>query len=114
MERKAEELEREVDRLKKAEYMSSRIGEEYGGIISGINSSGFFVELENTIEGMVRVDTINDDYYNYEPDAYRFIGSNNRKIYGLGDSVNIIVDSVDMEAKEIHFVISDRDSKTTE
>lgn len=114
MERKAEELEREVDRLKKAEYMSSRIGEEYGGIISGINSSGFFVELGNTVEGMVRVDTINDDYYNYEPEAYRFIGSNNRKIYGLGDSVNIIVDSVDMEAKEIRFVISDRDSKTTE
>lgn len=111
MERKAEELEREVERLKKVEYMSSRIGDNYDGIISGIASFGFFVELENTVEGLVRIDSIYDDYYIYEPDAYRFIGENTKKVYSLGKTVNITVDSVDVIAKEINFAINDPDSK---
>ena len=114
MERKAEELEREVDKLKKAEYMSYHIDEEYNGIISGVASFGFFVEIENTIEGLVKVDSLDDDYYIYEGEAYRFIGRNSRKIYTLGDPVSIRVDSVDMEAREIKFALSDPDSRKQE
>jgi len=114
MERKAEELEREVDKLKKAEYMSYHIDEEFDGIISGVASFGFFVEIENTIEGLVKVDSLDDDYYIYEVEAYRFIGRNSRKIYTLGDPVSIRVDSVDMEAREIKFVLSDPDSRRKE
>ena len=104
-ERKAEELEREVEKLKKAEYMSYRIGEEYDGIISGIASFGFFVTIANTIEGLVRVDSLEDDYYIYEPESYRFIGRNSRRIYTLGDSVKIKVDSVNILNREIQFVL---------
>ena len=114
MERKAEELEREVDKLKKAEYMSYHIDEEYNGIISGVASFGFFVEIENTIEGLVKVDSLDDDYYIYEAEAYRFIGRNSRRIYGLGDPISIRVDSVDMEAREIKFALSDPDSRRQE
>ncbi len=110
-ERKAEELEREVDKLKKAEYMSYHIDEEYQGIISGVATFGFFVEIENTIEGLVRVDSLLDDYYIYEAEAYRFIGRNSRKIYSLGDPVSIRVHSVDQAAREITFVLTDPDSK---
>ena len=114
MERKAEELEREVEKLKKAEYMSYHIDEEFDGIISGVASFGFFVEIENTIEGLVKVDSLDDDYYIYEGEAYRFIGRNSRKVYTLGDPVSIRVDSVDLEAREIKFVLSDPDSRRKE
>lgn len=113
-ERRAEELEREAEKLKKAEYMSCRIGEKFPGIISGMASFGFFVELENTIEGLVRIDTLHDDYYVYEEEAYRFIGSNGRKVYALGDPVFIAVDSVNRAAREINFILSDPDSKKKE
>ena len=102
-ERKAEELEREVEKLKKAEYMGYHLEEEYDGIISGITSFGFFVEIVNTIEGLVRVDSLDDDYYIYEAERYRFIGRNSRKIYTLGDSVHIKVVSVDIPNREIQF-----------
>ena len=114
MERKAEELEREVERLKKAEYMTYHVDEEYDGIISGVASFGFFVQIEGTIEGLVKVDSLDDDYYIYEAEAYRFIGRNNRKTYTLGDPVSIRVDSVDLTAREINFVLSDPDSKRME
>lgn len=104
-ERKAEELEREVEKLKKAEYMSYRIGEEYEGIISGVVSSGFFVGIANTIEGLVRVDTIEDDYYIYEPESYRFIGRNYKKMFTIGDSVKVRVDTVDIPGREILFTL---------
>ena len=67
-------------------------------------SFGFFVELENTIEGLVRIDTLYDDYYVYEEEAYRFIGSNGRKVYALGDPVFIAVDSVNQrsERNQLH------------
>lgn len=104
-ERDAQELEREVEKLKMAEYMSYHIGEEYEGIISGVAQFGFFVEIENTIEGMVRASEMNDDYYDYEPEKYRMIGRRTHKIYGLGDRVRIRVDSVNIENREINFVL---------
>lgn len=102
-ERKAEDLEREVEKLKKAEYMESRLDEEFDGIISGIISGGFFVQLANTIEGMVRMDSLTDDQYTYEADKYRMIGKKNKKIYGLGKAVRVRVASVDTTAREIRF-----------
>lgn len=104
-ERQAQELEREVEKLKKAEYMSYHVGEIYEGIISGVASFGFFVEIENTIEGMVRVDYLNDDYYDFEADKYRLIGRRTNRIYTLGDKVKIKVHSVDIQNREINFTI---------
>lgn len=106
-ERQAQELEREVEKLKKAEYMSYHVGEIYDGIVSGVANFGFFVEIENTIEGMVRVDYLNDDYYDYEASKYRLIGRRTNKIYGLGDKVTIKVHSVDLQNREINFTVSE-------
>ncbi len=106
-ERQAQELEREVEKLKKAEYMTYHVGETYDGIINGVASFGFFVEIENTIEGMVRVDYLNDDYYDYESSMYRLIGRRTNKIYGLGDKVTIKVHSVDLQDREINFTVVD-------
>ncbi|MDO4552890.1 MAG: ribonuclease R [Bacillota bacterium] len=104
-ERKADELEREVEKLKKAEFMSSRIGLEYDGVISGAASFGFFVEIENTIEGLVSVNSLYDDHYDFEPEKYRLIGRRRRKIYGLGDPVRVRVEQVDLQRREIDFVL---------
>jgi ribonuclease R len=106
-ERQAQELEREVEKLKKAEYMTYHVGETYDGIISGVASFGFFVEIENTIEGMVRVDYLNDDYYDYEAGKYRLIGRRTNKIYALGDKVTIKVHSVDLQEREINFTVAE-------
>lgn len=106
-ERQAQELEREVEKLKKAEYMTYHVGETYDGIINGVASFGFFVEIENTIEGMVRVDYLNDDYYDYEASKYRLIGRRTNKIYSLGDKVTIKVHSVELQDREINFTVVD-------
>lgn len=106
-ERHALELEREVEKLKKAEYMSYHVGEVFDGIINGVASFGFFVEIENTIEGMVRVDLLNDDYYDYEASKYRLIGRRTNKIYSLGDKITIKVHSVDLQDREINFTVFD-------
>lgn len=106
-ERQAQELEREVEKLKKAEYMTYHVGETYDGIINGVASFGFFVEIENTIEGMVRVDYLNDDYYDYEASMYRLIGRRTNKIYALGDKVTIKVHSVELQNREINFTVVD-------
>ncbi|HVI39591.1 MAG TPA: RNB domain-containing ribonuclease, partial [Anaerovoracaceae bacterium] len=106
-ERQAQELEREVEKLKKAEYMTYHVGETYDGIINGVASFGFFVEIENTIEGMVRVDYLNDDYYDYEAPKYRLIGRRTNKIYALGDKVTIKVHSVELQNREINFTVVD-------
>lgn len=104
-ERTAIELEREVEKMKKAEYMADRIGARYDGIISGVTGFGIYVQLENTVEGMIRLDTLLDDYYIHEPEKYRLIGERTGRVYGLGQSVRIQVDSVDIENREINFRI---------
>jgi len=113
-ERQALELEREVEKLKKAEYMTYHVGETYDGIINGVASFGFFVEIENTIEGMVRVDYLNDDYYDYEASMYRLIGRRTNKIYALGDKIKIKVHSVDLQEREINFTVVDERQKNVE
>ncbi|MEW9094366.1 MAG: ribonuclease R [Clostridiaceae bacterium] len=103
MERLAEEAEREVDDLKKAEYMSEKIGEEYNGIISSVTSFGLFIELPNTIEGLVHISTLLDDYYIYDEKHISLIGERSKKIYRLGDEVKVRVDKVDLNSHEIYF-----------
>ncbi|MFL0249734.1 ribonuclease R [Clostridium neuense] len=103
MERVAQEAEREVDDLKKAEYMADRIGEEYDGIISSVTSFGMFVELENTIEGLVHISALTDDYYVYDEKYLSLIGERTKKIYKLGDEVRIRVERVDLDSHEIYF-----------
>ena len=100
-ERRAVELERDVEKLKKAEYLSYHIGEIFSGIISGVTSYGIFVQLANTIEGMVRLETMTDDFYDYEPERYRVIGRQNGRIYALGEQVTVKVGQVNIEEREI-------------
>lgn len=111
MERLAQEAEREVDDLKKAEYMSERIGEEYEGIISSVTNFGMFVELPNTIEGLVHMSTLSDDYYVYDEKHLSLIGERTRKVYKLGDEVRIKVSKVDMFAHEVYFDVVKKDEE---
>ena len=105
MERKAEEAERDLVSIKMCEYMQKHIGEEYAGIISGINNYGLFVELDNTIEGMVHVENMKDDYYNYDEMNCAMIGERTHKIYKIGDSVKIKVISANKMLRRIDFEI---------
>ncbi|MGM9934745.1 ribonuclease R [uncultured Clostridium sp.] len=105
MERKAQDAEREVDDLKKAEYMQDRIGEEFEGVISSVTSFGVFVELPSTIEGLVHITDLDDDYYIFEEEHLRLIGERTKKIYKLGDKVLVECVHVDMPNKEIFFKI---------
>lgn len=105
-ERDAQELERDVEKLKMSEYMSYHIGEEYEGVISGVANFGFFVELENTVEGMVRAAELQSDFYDYEPEKYRMIGRRTNQIFALGQKVTIVVQSVDVLNREINFMLT--------
>ncbi|MCR1897621.1 ribonuclease R [Irregularibacter muris] len=111
-ERVAEEAERETDDLKKAEYMKGHIGEEFEGIISGVTSFGVFVELENTVEGLVRVSSMDDDYYQYDEEHYQFVGERTKKSYKLGDEVKIKVVGVDIIQRQIDFVLIENENST--
>ena len=102
-ERKAISMERELERLKKAQYMERWVGYEEQGIISGITSFGIFVQLPNTVEGLVRLDTLIDDYYEFDQENYRLVGSNHGREFRLGDSVNVVCTKVDTLIGTIDF-----------
>jgi ribonuclease R len=102
-ERMAVDAERETDDLKKAEFMMDKIGEEFEGVISGVTSFGIFVELPNTIEGLIHVSFLTDDYYHYNQKQYAMIGERSGKIYRLGDAVEVRVVSVNTEERSIDF-----------
>ena len=104
-ERAAVECEREVDDMKKAEYMTKHIGEEYEGIVSSVMPFGMFVELPNQIEGLIRIDDLEGDYYTYNEETFSLTGKNNKRGYRLGDKVKIIVKAANKEAKTIDFKI---------
>ncbi len=104
-ERAAIELERDVEKMKKAQYMSYHIGESFEGVISGITGYGMYVELENTIEGLVRLDRMYDDYYDAYPEQYRIVGQRTNKVYSLGQRVSIIVSDADYYEGTIDFIL---------
>lgn len=104
-ERVADEAERETEDLKKAEFMKDKIGEEFDGIISGVTGYGLYVQLANTVEGLVRIASIEDDYYHYNEKHYCLIGERQRRIFRLGDPVRIRVVNVDLVMRNIDFVL---------
>lgn len=105
LERRAEEVEREVDKLKKVEYMAERIGQCFEGIVSGVTAWGLYVELPNTIEGLVHISTISGDYFHYVEETYELIGERTNRHYKLGQNVKVMVDACDMAARTIDFVL---------
>ena len=103
-ERLAEEAERETDKAKKVQYMERRVGEIYDGVISGMSNYGFYVELPNTIEGMVRVSELNGDYYVFDEEHYELVGERTRRRFKLGQQIRIQVVGVDRHMKTIDFL----------
>ena len=111
-ERAAEQAERDVDDMKKAEYMESHVGEEYEGVISSVTNFGFFVELPNLIEGLVHVNTLKGDFYNYVPESLALIGNNSKKTYRIGDSVYVRCVSASKETAMIDFqIVEDKNDR---
>lgn len=107
LERRADDAEREVEKMKKAEYMEQFIGQSFDGVISGVTTWGMYVELPNTVEGMVRVADIPGDYYYFEEEKYRMVGERTGKSYKLGEPIRITVSAVDKLTKTIDFTIAD-------
>lgn len=105
MERRAEEAERETDKLKKAEYMEGHIGEIFEGVISGITSWGVYVELPNTVEGMIHVSKLPGDYFYYDESTYEMVGQDTGRKYRLGESLKVCVDGVERMTRSIDFSI---------
>lgn len=103
LERRADEAEREVDKMKKAEYMQDHIGETFGGVVSGVTSWGIYVELPNTVEGMVRLADMTDDQYNYEEEKYRVLGHYSGREFRMGQKVTVEVAAVDKLTRTIDF-----------
>lgn len=99
----ATKVEREAEDLKKAEYMEKRIGEEYEGIVSSVTSFGIFVELENTVEGLIRFDDLGDEYFIYDEDRKRLIGERTNQTYKIGDKVMIRVKKASKLLRQIDF-----------
>ena len=106
MERRADEAERETEKLKKAQYMEGKIGEVFEGVSSGITAWGIYVELPDTVEGMIHVSKIEGDYYLYREETYEMVGRDTGKTYKLGQKVWIMVDGVDYLQKSIDFVFA--------
>jgi ribonuclease R len=109
MERRADEAERETVKLKKAEYMKEHLGEIYEGVISGVTNYGIYVELDNTVEGMVHVNSMRNDYYYFDEIHYELVGQDSGVKYKLGERVLVQVKKVDMMSKTIDFRLIDRE-----
>lgn len=111
MERRAVDTERETDDLKKAEYMEDKIGEEFTGVISSVTNFGLFVELENTVEGLVHVSYLTDDYYHYDDRTHALIGEHTAKIYRVGDEVKVKVAQVNLDERAVDFELLETKAK---
>jgi ribonuclease R len=102
-ERNAVDAEREIENMKKAEYMEEHIGMIADGVISGVTKFGFFVELENTIEGLVHIQSLEDDYYDFDAASMRLTGKNTRKEFRLGQKVRIKVKGANKAQRTVDF-----------
>ena len=107
MERRADEAERETEKQKKVQYMEERIGNIYEGVISGITAWGIYVELPNTVEGMIHVSKLEGDYFYYREETYEMTGRDTGRTFKLGEKVRIAVNGVDRMSKTIDFVLAD-------
>ena len=102
----AQKVERDAEDIKKAEFMQNKVGEEYDGIISSITSFGIFVELENTVEGLIRFENLGDEYFIYDENRKTLQGEKSKKIYKIGDAIHIKVIYADKLTRRIDFSIS--------
>lgn len=111
MERRADEAERETDKLKKVQFMEQKIGEIFEGVISGITSWGIYVELPNTVEGLIHVSRLFGDYYYYSEETYEMLGRDTGRSFKLGQRIRIVVDGVDYFQKSIDFVLAPEEDR---
>ena len=107
----AQKVERDSIDIKKAEYMQDKIGEEYEGIVSSITSFGMFVELENTVEGLIRFDDLGDDYFIYDENKKTLLGERTKISYKIGDKVKIRVKSANKILRQIDFEIVEKEKE---
>lgn len=114
LECRADEAERETDKLKKAQYMKHHIGETLEGIISGITAWGIYVELPNTVEGMIHVARLTGDYYYYKEETFEMVGRDTGRCFKLGQRLKVFVDSVDMVSKSVDFLLAEDDMEEEE
>lgn len=105
-ERRADEAERETDKLKKVEYMEARMGQEFDGVISGITGWGMYVELPNTVEGLVHVAHLYDDHYVYREESFELVGEKTFKAFKLGERVRVRVIGADRLSRTIDFELA--------
>lgn len=110
-EMEAQNCERDVDKMKKAEYMMDHIGEVYDGIISGVLEFGIFVELSNTVEGLIKVENLKGDYFVYNKDLMALVGKRSNKRYGFGDKVTVKVIGADKDKSQVDFEIFEEKNK---
>ena len=106
-ERRAEEAERETIKMKKAEYMESQIGEIFEGVISGVTDWGLYVELPNTVEGLVHVNSLMDDYYVYDSVHYTLTGERKKRSFAIGQKVKVRIAQADARERTVDFVLAD-------
>ena len=99
----AQKVEREAIAIKKAEYMQNKIGKEYEGIVSGITAFGMFVELENTVEGLIKFEDLGNEYFIYNDENKTLIGENSKKVYKIGDKIKIKVIYANKQLRRINF-----------
>lgn len=111
MERRADEAERETEKMKKTEYMSHHIGEEFEGVISGVTAWGLYVELPDTIEGLVHITSLTDDYYEYYESTYELVGKATNRRYKLGQKVKVIAAAADILLRTIDFELAERNGE---
>ncbi len=106
-ERRAVDAERDTDSMKKAEYMNDHIGEEFDGVVSSVMKFGLFVELPNTVEGLVHISRMNDDYYQYVEQFMSLVGRNTRRTYKMGQPIRVKVVNVDVKQSAVDFDVVD-------
>lgn len=113
-ERRADEAERDTDKIKKVEYMEKHIGEVFDGVISSLTNWGMYVELPNTIEGMIRINDLLDDYYYYDEDNYELVGSDTKRRFKLGQAVKVEVIRTDKLLTQIDFRLYEEDEENVD
>lgn len=113
-EKAAQDAERDCIDMKKAEFMADKVGEHFEGTISSITGFGMFVELDNTVEGLVRLSSMDDDYYNYDEKSLCLIGERTKKTYRIGDKVHVQLIKVNPESRQIDFMLIDEDDDESE
>ncbi len=114
MERRADEAERETEKMKKAEYMEAHVGEVFEGVISSITTWGFYVELSNTVEGMIHVTHLYDDRYYYQEETYEMVGADTGRTFKLGEKIKVRVLGADKDARTIDFELAEEGGELDE